>query len=122
MEKDKKFVMVVMDTDDGKEVSILDTEEYNVQIFCCNCEEEDLFFCKQEVEQVERLLNFQDEWINSLIEKVEKQSIIIEGLKNLLSEKEKETVHKEILQWENDFNLQEVSEEELEEMAKEVKD
>lgn len=69
MKQDKRFVIVVMDIDEGKEVSILDTEEDNGQLFCCNCEEEDLFFCKQEVEQVVDMLNFQYDWIKELIEK-----------------------------------------------------
>lgn len=73
----KRFVMVVVDNNKHqkliyKEVSILDTEEDNVQLFYCECEEEDLFFIKQEVEQVVRMLNFQDDWINELIEKNKK--------------------------------------------------
>lgn len=66
---DERFVMCVMDIDDDMEVSILDTEEDNVQLFYCECEEENLFFIEQEVEQVVRLLNFQNNWINELIEK-----------------------------------------------------
>lgn len=66
---DERFVMCVMDIDDNMEVSILDTEEDNVQLFYCECEEENLFFIEQEVEQVVRLLNFQNGWINELIEK-----------------------------------------------------
>lgn len=66
---DERFVMCVMDIDDDMEVSILDTEEDNVQLFYCECGEENLFFIEQEVEQVVRLLNFQNNWINELIEK-----------------------------------------------------
>ena len=67
-----RFEMVVMTVGNTKEVSILDTEEDNVQLFYCECEEEDLFFIKQEVEQVVRLLNFQNDWIDELIEKNKK--------------------------------------------------
>ena len=42
-----RFKMVVMTIDNNKEVSIIDTEEENAQLFCCNCKAEDLFLCKQ---------------------------------------------------------------------------
>ena len=52
--------MIVMSIKNSKEVSIIDTEEENAQLFCCKCQAEDLFFCKQEVEQVLDQLNFQN--------------------------------------------------------------
>ena len=65
-----RFKMVVMTIDNNnKEVSIIDTEEENAQLFCCKCQAEDLFFCKQEVEQVLDQLNFQNDWIDDLIKK-----------------------------------------------------
>lgn len=91
---DKRFAMVIMDINKHqnltyKEISILDTEEDNVQLFYCECEEEDLFFIKQEVEQVVRMLNFQNDWINGLIEKnkkltekIDEQDRRIEGLEH----------------------------------------
>lgn len=64
-----RFKMVVMTIDNSKEVSIIDTEEENAQLFCCNCKADDLFFCKQEVQQVLDQLNFQNDWIDDLIKK-----------------------------------------------------
>lgn len=64
-----RFKMVVLTIDNSKEVSIIDTEEENAQLFCCNCKADDLFFCKQEVEQVLDQLNFQNDWIDDLIKK-----------------------------------------------------
>lgn len=55
-----RFKMIVMSIKNSKEVSIIDTEEENAQLFCCKCQAEDLFFCKQEVEQVLDQLNFQN--------------------------------------------------------------
>ena len=71
--EDNRFVMVVADLPDGKEVSINDTEEENAQILYITCEENDLFFCKQEVENVLYRLNSQNNWINKLTEDVDKQ-------------------------------------------------
>lgn len=71
-----RFVMVVADLPDGKEVSINDTEEENAQILYITCEENDLFFCKQEVENVLYRLNFQNNWIKQLTEKLKKLKII----------------------------------------------
>lgn len=68
-----RFVMVVADIPDGKEVSINDTEEENAQILYITCDENDLFFCKQEVENVLYRLNFQNNWIRQLREDMEKQ-------------------------------------------------
>ena len=64
-----RFKMIVMSIDNNKEVSIIDTEEENAQLFCCNCQPKDLFFCKQEVQQVLDQLNFQNDWIDDLIKK-----------------------------------------------------
>ena len=86
MEQDKRFIMAVMDNGEMKEVSILDTEEDNAQLFCCECHNEEEFFCKQEVQQVIDQLNFQDHWINKLLDKVSNQKERIETLeKTLLS-------------------------------------
>ena len=41
-----RFKMIVMSIKNSKEVSIIDTEEENAQLFCCKCQAEDLFFCK----------------------------------------------------------------------------
>lgn len=73
-----RFVMVVADIPDGKEVSINDTEEENAPILYITCDENDLFFCKQEVENVLYRLNFQNNWIRQLREDMEKQK---QGLK-----------------------------------------
>lgn len=72
-----RFKMVVMTIDNSKEVSIIDTEEENAQLFCCNCKADDLFFCKQEVQQVLDQLNFQNDWIDDLIKK---NKILIEKI------------------------------------------
>lgn len=63
---EERFAMVVLK--DHNEVTIIDTEEENALLFGCNCEDEDLFFLKQDVDQVVRYLNFQDTWIKELIE------------------------------------------------------
>lgn len=68
-----RFVMVVADIPDGKEVSINDTEEENAQILYITCDENDLFFCKEEVENVLYRLNFQNDWIRQLGDDMEKQ-------------------------------------------------
>lgn len=68
-----RFVMVEADLPDGKEISINDTEEENAQILYITCDENDLFFCKQEVENVLYRLNFQNNWINQLTEKMNRQ-------------------------------------------------
>lgn len=49
------------------EVSIIDTEEYNVELYYCYCETENLFFCKRDIEQVVRELNWQDARIKALL-------------------------------------------------------
>lgn len=86
---EKRFEIVIVTVDNTKEISILDTEEDNVQLFYCECEEENLFFIKQEVEQVVRMLNFQNDWINYLIEKnkklkekIDEQDRRMEGLEH----------------------------------------
>lgn len=84
-----RFEMVVIDIEDGKEVSIIDTEEDNVQVFACECTRENTFFCKQEVEQVLNQLNFQDEWINELIEQNKELRVKLE--EQLEANKEKQT-------------------------------
>ena len=86
MEQDKRFVMATLNIDNGEEVSILDTEEGNAQLFCCECQEEELIFCKQEVDQVISMLNFQDELIKELLEKTEKQRETIDELETRLLE------------------------------------
>lgn len=71
------------------EVSIVDTEEYNVELLVINCENDDLFFLKETVETVLRELNWQDTYIKKLEEEnkklketVDEQDRRIEGLEH----------------------------------------
>lgn len=67
----ERFIMAIVNDGEQKEVSIIDIEEDNVQLFCCTVEEEDLFFIKQEFQQILDLSNFQNNLINRLSEKIE---------------------------------------------------
>ena len=71
------------------EVSIVDTEEYNVELLVINCENDDLFFLKETVETVLRTLNWQDKYNKELVEEnkklkgiIDEQDRRIEGLEH----------------------------------------
>lgn len=86
----KRFKMIVAEIEENiTEVSIVDTEEYNVELLVINCENDDLFFLKETVETVLRTLNWQDIYIKKLKEEnkklketVDEQDRRIEGLEH----------------------------------------
>lgn len=86
----KRFEMIVVEIEKNiTEVSIVDTEEYNVELLVINCENDDLFFLKETVETVLRELNWQDTYIKKLEEEnkklketVDEQDRRIEGLEH----------------------------------------
>lgn len=86
----KRFEMIVVEIEKNiTEVSIVDTEEYNVELLVINCENDDLFFLKETVETVLRELNWQDTYIKKLEEEnkklketVNEQDRRIEGLEH----------------------------------------
>lgn len=75
MDDEKRFVIVVIGNGNMREVSINDTDEGNAQLFYCECEEENLFFIKQEVQQVLDQLNYQNDLTDELIEDKKKLKI-----------------------------------------------
>lgn len=75
----ERFVMIVQKIEnDVSEVSIVDTEEYNVELLVINCENDDLFFLKQTVETVLRTLNWQNHYNEELVEENKKLKKIID--------------------------------------------
>lgn len=86
----KRFEMIIVEIEKNiTEVSIVDTEEYNVELLVINCENDDLFFLKETVETVLRELNWQDTYIKKLEEEnkklketIDKQDRRIEGLEH----------------------------------------
>ena len=81
----ERFMMIVRKEieEDLSEVSIIDTEEDNVELYSCCCQTEDLFFCKQGIEQVLRQLNYQDNMIKKLTQENRR---ILSDLTNELKE------------------------------------
>ena len=86
----KRFEMIVVEIEKNiTEVSIVDTEEYNVELLVINCENDDLFFLKETVETVLRTLNWQDRYNKELVEEnkklkgiIDEQDRRIEGLEH----------------------------------------
>lgn len=86
----ERFVMIVQKLDEFvSEVSIVDTEEYNVELLVINCGNDDLFFLKETVETVLRTLNWQDKYNKELVEEnkklkgmIDEQDRRIEGLEH----------------------------------------
>lgn len=74
----ERFVMIVQKLDDVSEISIVDTEEYNVELLVINCENDDLFFLKETVETVLRTLNWQNHYNKELVEENKKLKEIID--------------------------------------------
>ena len=69
MKHNERYAMIVTEVEENLvEVSIIDTEEENVELFCIACETSDLFFCKQDIESLARAMNWQDDYIKELVE------------------------------------------------------